>query len=94
MKKITFTRSVIKTEEVLEYVVLDLEENEQYLDMEKGVTIDKVSAWARSDKQDDQEALDAFIWENQCYGEIVGEDFRSCFDVQVEEIFDITEADD
>lgn len=94
MKNITFTRRVIKTEEVLEYVVLELEENERYFEMGEGVTVDKVSAWARSDKQEDQEALDAFIWENQCYGEIVDEDYRDCHYVEVEEIFDITEADD
>lgn len=94
MKRIMFTRRVIKVEEVLEYVMLDLEEEERYLEMEKGVTIDKVSAWARSDNQDDQENLADFIWANQCYGEIVNEDYLDCHDVQIEEIYDIAEEDE
>jgi hypothetical protein len=94
MKNIIFTRRVIRTEEVLEYVEIDLEEDERYLEMDEGVTIDKVSAWARSDNQDDQEKLCDFIWTNQCYGEVVHNDYQECHDVQVEEIFDIAEADE
>ena len=94
MKNITFTRRVIRVEEVLEYVELDLEEDERWLEMDKGVTIDKVSAWARSDNQDDQEKLNDFIWENQHLGENVHDEYVECHDVQVEEIFDIAEADD
>lgn len=94
MKNITFTRRVIRVEEVLEYVELDLEEDERWLEMDKGVTIDKVSAWARSENQDDQEKLCDFIWVNQCYGNIVDTEELDCHDVQVEEIYDIAEADD
>ena len=91
MKNITFTRRVFKTIEVLEYVELDLVIDERYLEMDEGVTIDKVSAWARSDNQDDQEKLCDFIWANQCYGNTLYTEELDCHDILLEEIFDIEE---
>ena len=38
MKSITFKRRVIKTEEVFELVVLNLEANERYLELEGNAT--------------------------------------------------------
>ena len=92
MKSITFTRRVIKTEEVFELVVLNLEDNERYLELEGNATIEDVIRWARSDKQKDQEELNNFIWTNQCYGDSIGDEYGECYDAQVEEIFDIAET--
>lgn len=87
MKSITFRRKIIKTEEVIETVILNLEANERYLEL-GGNTIEDVIRWARSDKQEDQEELNNFIWTNQCLGDSIGDEY----DAQVEEIFDIAET--
>ena len=92
MKSITFKRRVIKTEEVFELVVLNLEDNEKYLEVEDSVTIEDVIRWARSDNQKDQEELNNFIWVNQCYGDSISDEYGECYDAQVEEIFDIAET--
>lgn len=89
MKSITFTRKVIKTEELFEHVVLNLEDNEKYLELEEGVTIEDVIMWSKSNNQKDQEALDNFVWANQCLGDCISDDYGNCHDAQVEEIFDI-----
>ena len=92
MKSITFKRRVIKTKEVFELVVLNLEDNEKYLEVEDSVTIEDVIRWARSNNQEDQEELNNFIWVNQCYGDCIGYEYGECYDAQLEEIFDIAET--
>lgn len=92
MKSITFKRRVIKTEEVFELVVLNLEDNEKYLEVEDSVTIEDVIRWARSNNQKDQEELNNFIWTNQWLGDCIGDEYLECYDAQVEEIFDIAET--
>ena len=92
MKSITFNRRVIKTEEVFELVVLNLEGNEKYLEVEDNVTIENVIRWTRSNNQEDQEKLNNFIWTNQWLGDCISDEYGECYDAQVEEIFDITET--
>ena len=92
MKSITFTRKVIKTEEVFELVVINLEDDQKYLELESSVTTDDVIRWARSDNQEDQEKLNNFIWTNQWLGDTIGDEYGECYDAQVEEIFDISET--
>ena len=92
MKSITFKRRVIKTEEVFELVVLNLEDNERYLELKGNATIEDVIRWARSNNQEDQEELNNFIWVNQCYGDSIGDEYGECYDAQVEEIFNIAET--
>ena len=92
MKSITFKRRVIKTEEVFELVVLNLKDNEKYLELKDSVTIENVIRWAKSDNQKDQEELNNFIWTNQWLGDSIGDEYGECYDAQVEEIFDIAET--
>lgn len=92
MKSITFTRKVVKTEEVFETVILNLEENEQSLELRGNATIEDVICWARSDNQKDQEELNNFIWANECLGDPISDEYGDCYDIHVEEIFDIAET--
>lgn len=92
MKSITFTRKIIKTEEVFETVILNLEDNERYLELDDGVTIEDVICWSNSNNQKDQEKLNNFVWTNECYGDSISNEYGECYDAQLEEIYDIAET--
>jgi hypothetical protein len=89
MKKITFTRQVIKTISMTEVCTLDLEREAKWIEYPEGVTAEDVVAWAESDHWSDQDKLSNFVWENECYAELDYDEWDQCYDSQLEEIYDI-----
>lgn len=82
MKKIRFTRKVIRTEVVLETVVL----TDAEVDLPEWLLDDRDM---KSDDEEYQEKLSDYVWDEGFSGYVEHDEWIDTCDVQCEEIFDI-----